>query len=212
MPLAVLRAAFSALVIALNFRYVPRALVMRLILLRLRRSLMRGPYLCRDGRARVTWRRPGRMPWWKPVHSSVATRRARAGLLLGVVLVLLAVAGANLRGDAPGPGVPLVPTPPGGHGGGEPFADPFAYDADREADLMRRAAAGTSHVLYVRSPGGALATARRVARWRPQVEAAARRAGVPADLLEGLVYLESAGRPDAMAGSTEGAVGLTQIL
>ena len=33
-----------------------------------------------------------------------------------------------------------------------------------------------------------------------------------ADLLEGLVFLESAGRPDAMAGDTEGAVGLTQIL
>jgi hypothetical protein len=32
------------------------------------------------------------------------------------------------------------------------------------------------------------------------------------DLLEGLVFLESAGREDAMAGGTEGAVGLTQIL
>ena len=146
------------------------------------------------------------------MHRSVATRRARAGLLLGVLLVLLAIAGASLRGDAPGPGVPLVPTPPGGSGDGEPFADPFAYDADHEAQLVRRAAAGTSHLLYVRSPGGATATARRVARWRPQVEAAARRAHMPADLVEGLVYLESAGRPDAMAGSIDGAVGLTQIL
>ena len=146
------------------------------------------------------------------VHSSTATRRARAGLLLGVLLVVIAIAGASLRGDAPGPGVPLVPTPPGGRGDGEPFADPFAYDADREPELVRRAAAGTSHVLYARSPGGAMATARRVARWRPLVESAARQAGVPADLVEGLVFLESAGRADAMAGSTEGAVGLTQIL
>jgi Transglycosylase SLT domain len=146
------------------------------------------------------------------VHSPAATRRARAGLLVGALLVLIAVAGTSLRGDAPAPGVPLVPTPPGVEDGGEPFADPFAYDADREAELMRRAAAGTSHVLYARSPGGAAATARRVARWRPRVEAAARAADMPADLLEGLVFLESAGREDAMAGDTEGAVGLTQIL
>jgi len=146
------------------------------------------------------------------VHSSVATRRARAGLLLGLLLVALAVAGSVLRGDGPAPGVPLVPTPPGEEDGGEPFADPFAYDADREAEFVRRAAAGTSHLLYIRSPGGATATARRVARWRPQVEAAAREAGMPADLVEGLVFLESAGREDAMAGGTEGAVGLTQIL
>ena len=77
---------------------------------------------------------------------------------------------------------------------------------------MRRAAQGTAHILYARSPGGATATAARVARWRPQVEAAARKAGVEPDLLEGLVFLESAGREDAMAGDTEGAVGLTQIL
>ena len=77
---------------------------------------------------------------------------------------------------------------------------------------MRRAAAGTSHILYARSPGGATATAERVARWRPQVEDAAREAGVAPELLEALVFLESAGREDAMAGDTEGAVGLTQIL
>jgi hypothetical protein len=132
--------------------------------------------------------------------------------LLGLVLVLLAVAGTALRGDGPEPGAPLIPEPPGAADGGEPLADPFAYDEDEEAELVRRAAAGTSHVLYARSPGGATATARRVAFWRPAVERAAREAGIPADLVEGLVFLESAGRPDAMAGSTEGAVGLTQIL
>ena len=67
-------------------------------------------------------------------------------------------------------------------------------------------------MLYARSPGGAAATAERVARWRPQVEAAARSAGVEPDLLEGLVFLESAGREDAMAGGIEAAAGLTQIL
>ena len=63
--------------------------------------------------------------------------------------------------------------------------DPFAYDPDDEDALVARAAAGTSHVLYARSPGGAAATAERVARWRPQVEAAARGAGLEPDLLEG---------------------------
>ena len=77
---------------------------------------------------------------------------------------------------------------------------------------MARAARGSAHILYARSPGGAAATAARVAAWRPQVEYAARRAGVDPDELEALVFLESAGREDAMAGGTEGAVGLTQIL
>lgn len=131
-----------------------------------------------------------------------------AGLLL-LVALLTAVA---LRGDSPAPGVAVVPTPPGGQDGGQPIPDPFAYDPDDEDELVRRAAAGTSHILYVRSPGGATATAERVARWRPQVEQAAREANVAPDLLEALVFLESAGREDAMAGDTEGAVGLTQIL
>ena len=61
--------------------------------------------------------------------------------------------------------------------GGEPFADPFAYDEDAEAEMVRRAAAGTSHALYARSPGGATATARRVAAWRPQVESRGARGG-----------------------------------
>ena len=126
--------------------------------------------------------------------------------------MVAAVAGAELRGDGPAPGVPLVPTPPGGEADGAPMPDPFAYDSEREDALVERAAAGTSHVLYARSPGGATATAERVERWRPQVEAAARTAAVEPDMLEALVFLESAGREDAMAGDLEGAVGLTQIL
>jgi hypothetical protein len=133
-------------------------------------------------------------------------------VLASALIVVALLAGAALRGDAPAPGVPLVPTPPGEQDGGQPIPDPFAYDPDDEDALVRRAAAGTAHVLYARSPGGAAATAERVARWRPQVEAAARQAGVAPDTLEALVFLESAGREDAMAGDTEGAVGLTQIL
>ncbi len=138
--------------------------------------------------------------------------RARVAVLAGALAVVAVLAGAALRGDAPAPGVQFVPTPPGGESGGAPVPDPFAYDPDQEDALVERAAAGTAHVLYARSPGGAAATAERVARWRPQVEAAARSAGVEPDLLEGLVFLESAGREDAMAGGTEAAAGLTQIL
>jgi hypothetical protein len=133
-------------------------------------------------------------------------------MLAGALIVVALLAGLALRGDAPAPGVPVIATPPNAEDGGEPIPDPFAYDPDDEDELVRRAAAGTAHVLYARSPGGARATAERVARWRPQVEAAARAADVAPDLLEGLVFLESAGREDAMAGDTEGAVGLTQIL
>jgi soluble lytic murein transglycosylase-like protein len=91
--------------------------------------------------------------------------------------------------------------------------DPWAYDADRQGEFESRAAAGYSHVVYEKSPGGVVETARRVDRWRPQVEAAADAAGVDPDLIEGMVLLESAGRPDARASDDlEGAVGLTQIL
>jgi Family of unknown function (DUF5715) len=91
--------------------------------------------------------------------------------------------------------------------------DPFAYEPDREAEFTKRAAAGHSHVIYEKSPDGVVATARRVEPFRPQVEAAAAEAGVDPDLVEGMVFLESAGRPEVMASSdVEGAVGLTQIL
>ena len=131
-------------------------------------------------------------------------------MLAGVLVLSAMLAAVLLRGDAPAPGVPVVPAAPGSDQA--PVPDPFAYDAARETEFVRRAAAGASHVLYARSPGGAAATAARVARWRPQVERAAAQAGVDPDLLEGLVFLESAGRPDAQAGDLEGAVGLTQIL
>jgi hypothetical protein len=91
--------------------------------------------------------------------------------------------------------------------------DPFAYEPSREEEFVARATAGHSHVLYEKSPGGVLATARRVERWCPQVEEVADEAGVDPDVLEGMVFLESAGFPDARASDDlEGAVGLTQIL
>ena len=91
--------------------------------------------------------------------------------------------------------------------------DPLAFRANLSESLEHRAAAGLSHVLYDKSPGGVTATARRTSAWRPQVESAGRRFRLDPDLLEALLFLESAGRPNAVAGHhLEGAAGLTQIL
>ena len=91
--------------------------------------------------------------------------------------------------------------------------DPFAYDPDREDEFTARAAAGLSHVLYAKSPGGAVASAERVARYRDVVEGVAEDTDFDPDTIEGIVLLESAGRPDATAANDpRGAVGLTQIL
>ena len=90
---------------------------------------------------------------------------------------------------------------------------PFAWDADRREEFEERASKGTSHVLYAMSPDGVVATAERTDKWRPQIERAAETSGVNPDLLEAVIFLESAGRPDVIAGETpEAAAGLGQIL
>src|SRR3954452_20105942 len=138
-----------------------------------------------------------------PMHSTVIRRRRRLALALAAVLVAGVVIGYLLsRGGGGG----LAP-------GRGPSNDPLAYRPGAEEMLATRAAAGLSHVLYAKSPGGAMATAKRVARFRPLIEATARRYGADPDMLEAIVFLESAGRPDARAGNDlRGAVGLTQIL
>ena len=128
---------------------------------------------------------------------------------LAVPLVLAAAALAAwllTREDGlPPPGPPAVIDPDA--------PDPFAYDEGRRVEFEGRAAAGHSHVLYAKSPGGVTATARRTAVYRAQVEAVAPAAGVEPDMLEAMIFLESAGRPEVVAGPRlEGAVGLTQIL
>jgi soluble lytic murein transglycosylase-like protein len=92
-------------------------------------------------------------------------------------------------------------------------SDPFAWKASRRRQFETAAALGSSHVIYALSPGGAVASAKRTAAFRPAIEAAAARHGVDADTLEAIVFLESAGRPDVIAGPTpESASGLAQIL
>src|SRR4051812_374959 len=91
--------------------------------------------------------------------------------------------------------------------------DPFGYTTSRDREFSARATAGFSHVVYAKSPGGVVATASRTAHWRPLVERTAKRHHLDPDVLEALVFLESAGRPDVVAGrDIRGAAGLTQIL
>ena len=124
-----------------------------------------------------------------------------------VVLGLVAAALVAMFAARGGSGQP-PPTVPGGR-----LVDPYAWTPARDGALVAAAARGTSHLLYTLSPGGAEASAARTARWHALVVTAAHRARVDPGLLEGLVFLESAGRADAVtAAGIDGAVGLTQIL
>ncbi|HEX4720265.1 MAG TPA: transglycosylase SLT domain-containing protein [Thermoleophilaceae bacterium] len=143
----------------------------------------------------------------QPTAHRVRRRRIAAVAVLSAIVV--AVALVLLSGGGKEAPKQLVP------GGGEAAGtyDPLAYDPDREQELQQRAAAGFSDVVYEKSPAGVVASARRVARWRPLVNRAAKANGVDPATLEAIVFLESAGRPDVVAGGDlQGAVGLTQIL
>lgn len=95
----------------------------------------------------------------------------------------------------------------------EPGSDPFEWRPERRDELEAGAAVGASHVIYAKSPGGVIASARRTEAWRDEIEAAAAAHGVDPDTLEAVIFLESAGRPQAMAGATpEAASGLAQII
>ena len=95
-----------------------------------------------------------------------------------------------------------------------PAPRPAAIGTLARGELEARAARGYEHVLYEKSPGGIVESARRTAAFRDEVEAAAAEGdGIDPDVLEGIVLLESAGRPDAQASDDlQGAAGLTQIL
>jgi hypothetical protein len=133
-------------------------------------------------------------------------RRTRLALLLGVVLVIAVALIAGVGGSLPQP-----PRPQAAAGAGA--GDPFGYVAAREQELIARAIAGNAHVLFAKSPGGVVATAARVAAYRPLINRATAGTGLDPSLLEALVFVESAGRPDVVAGSSAAdAAGLTQIL
>jgi Transglycosylase SLT domain len=149
-----------------------------------------------------------------PPTRSAAQARRRATAQLGLLVVVLAAAvivallAHGSGGSDEGPRQ-LAP----GAGSTDTTRDPFAYDADDHEAFEARAAAGLAHVLYAKSPDGAVATAARVQKLRPSIEAVAKRAHEDADTLEAIVFLESGGRADVTASDDlQSAAGLTQIL
>ena len=137
-------------------------------------------------------------------RGAVSPRLAVLGVavLLGMVLLI-----ALLSGGGP----PRLPLP--GIGRPARAGDPFAYVGGRQADIVARATAGNANVLFAKSRGGALAAAARVVAFRGRIEAAASGTGVDPSTLEGIVFLESGGDPNAIAGSDPvNAAGLTQIV
>ena len=155
--------------------------------------------------AAVHRERPGR---------AVAARAAGGTLLIAIAAAVLAgiVIGLGF-GGGDGPDVDPDRVAADASALARSDSDPLAWDRSRREELEARAANGSSHVIYAKSPGGVIASAGRTARWRERLEAAAERRGVDPDTLEAIVFLESAGRPDAIAGPTpEAASGLAQIL
>lgn len=124
-----------------------------------------------------------------------------AALTALLVLVLTLSGGSSPPLPLPGIGRPARP------------GDPFAYIASRQTDFEARAVAGSVHVVFAKSPGGVLATAARVAAWRPLINRVAAGSGIDPNVLEAIVFLESAGYPNAIAGTDPAAAaGLTQIV
>jgi hypothetical protein len=110
-----------------------------------------------------------------------------------------------------GGGLPRLPRP--GPGPSVQAGNPFGYSTSQAAQFVARATAGSAHVLFTKSPGGVIATAARVAAYRRLIDQATAGTGIDPNLLEGLVFVESAGRPQIIAGSDPAdAAGLTQIL
>ncbi len=129
---------------------------------------------------------------------------ASAAVVVIVVIVVLVdrVAAASLSGAPPARDAPR-PGPAGC----------FTTTRRRPPQYSARATAGNGQVLFAKSPGGAIATATRVAALAPMIDHAVAGTNIPATALEGLVFLESAGLPDAaVADDPANAAGLTQIL
>jgi hypothetical protein len=141
--------------------------------------------------------------------STVHTRRRLAAMVLLTLLGAALIAALDHHDARPRPQNALGPSVIGGVAA----AQPFNYVPEQRAAYQRDAALGLSHVLFAKSPGGVVASARRTAHWRPIVDRVARAHKLDADTLEAIIMLESAGRPDARASADlRSAVGLTQIL
>lgn len=155
--------------------------------------------------------------------SGSRTQRSRDGrvkyrataILLGAVAVAAVIVFLTSRHDAGTPGPTKLEGDIGSAKVREQIAnfEPFAYDAGREENLLERAKEGEAEPIYLKSPDGVGASATRIEKWGPSIKRAAEAAGVDPDTLEAVLFLESAGRPDVVAGTTpDAAVGLAQIL
>ena len=141
-----------------------------------------------------------------PHGAKVRRRRllATGGVLVVVVVAIVIV---SLGGG----GLPRLPPPKSAERA--VAGDPFGYDPSRAGDFPARATAGEGYVLFTNSPGGVIATAARVAAYRNLIDRVSAGSGIDPNVLEGIVYLESAGRSNVIAGNDPAnAAGLTQIL
>src|SRR5215211_3098206 len=137
---------------------------------------------------------------------SIRILAAAAVLALAAALVLVTRIDLTDRGSR----LDLGAIAAAGAGRGE---DPFAYSTDRESEFEARAASGLAHVLYAKSPDGVIASARRTVSFRPEIDRVAEAAGVDPGLMEAMVFLESGGRTQVIAGDDPvAAAGLAQIL
>lgn len=135
-------------------------------------------------------------------------RAPRIAIALVVVAAIVVAAGLVLRGGEDPPPPPVTAAT-----GGLPDPDPLRWTPERSDEYAARAAAGLAHPLYTLTADGVPLAAERTEALRGEVERAAAEHDVDADTLEAIVFLESAGRPEAQASDDlAGAVGLGQIL
>src|SRR4051794_31133152 len=107
---------------------------------------------------------------WHGARTMRTVQRRRLGLLLAVVAIAAAVLVLLAGGQEQAP-QRLVPGVDARR-----LKDPLTYEPARKDEYERRAAAGLVQPLFEKSPGGAVASARRVAALRPLIEAAAGKA------------------------------------
>ncbi len=142
---------------------------------------------------------------------TVRSAQSRTQLVLAVSALLLLIGIVVAATSGPAASEPRLRLP--GSGRLTWSGNPLAYVPARADEFTARATSGSGYVLFAKSPGGAVATAARMAKYRPLISAAVQGTGIDPNLLEGLVFLESAGNPNALAGTDAAdAAGLTQIL
>jgi transglycosylase-like protein with SLT domain len=134
--------------------------------------------------------------------------KRRRRIALGVIAIAVIALIVALSGGGSDSGSFLEPA----EGAIQPEQVGDGYDRPDE-QLGRIAAAGVAPVLFEKSADGVVESAQRTAGFRVLVNGVASAASVDADTLEAMVFLESGGRPDVIAGDDpRAATGLTQIV